>query len=97
MHRQNIQWEKHIKNYYTKNILKMKEIRDVQYPDDNNQIEYAYEYTHIPYWWQEGILLHAFTHITYPPHVFLEYPSVFTLSIKIFLPLPSSSSHHQGI
>lgn len=49
----------------------MREIGDVQYPEDNNQIEYAYEYIHIPCWWQEGILSHAFTHLTYLPHVFV--------------------------
>lgn len=72
-------------------------MRDIQYPENNNQIEYAHEYTYIPHRRQVGILSHAVTHLTYPPPVFLEYPSVFTSSIKIFLPLPSSSAHPQGI
>lgn len=78
MHRQITHWEKHAKNF-----SKIREIMDVQYPQDSKQTEYAYEYTHFPHSWQEGILSHACTHLTYPPCVFLD---VFTLSIKIDLP-----------
>lgn len=72
----------------------MREIGDIEYAENNNQSEFAYEYTNILQWWH---LSYTLTYLTYPSHVFLEYPSVFTLSIKIFLLLPSSPPHPQGI
>lgn len=61
IHRHIIHWEKHTNDYYSKILLKMKEIRNVWYPEDHNQMVYACEYTYVPQKWQEGVL--------YPPHL----------------------------